>query len=157
MPNRNRSPRRRGFSLIELLIVIAIILIIITMAAPKFTQARKFANETSAVQSIKTINGVQYQYQSQFGKFATSLAELGPPQSGDPGPAASDLIPGDLAAGEKSGFRFTLSGSESGYVIHAAPATFGTTGNRTFYSDQTGVIRQNFGQEQATASSPEFK
>jgi type IV pilus assembly protein PilA len=109
------------------------------------------------VQSIKTINGVQYQYQSQFGKFATSLAELGPPQSGTAGPSASDLIPGDLAAGEKSGYKFTLSGTEAGYVIHATPSTFGTTGNRTFYSDQSGVIRQNFGQEPATESSPEFK
>src|ERR1039457_5467767 len=108
MSERNRaSAARRGFSLIELLIVISIILIIITMAVPKFNQAKRFANETGAISAIRNIHEVQVQYQSQYGRFATSLAELGPPQSGAASPAAADLIDNTLAAGEKSGYKIT--------------------------------------------------
>src|ERR1035441_8309364 len=76
---RTATTARRGFSLIELLIVISIILIIITMAVPKFNKAKEFANETQAISEIRTIHEVQVQYQSQYGRFATSLTELGPP------------------------------------------------------------------------------
>src|SRR5580765_2281552 len=87
---------RRGFSLIELLIVIAIILVIAAMAAPKLTSARMQAQEMAAVTQIRTLHQAQVQYQSQFGKFATSLAELGPPTNGQAGPSSADIIPGDL-------------------------------------------------------------
>jgi len=148
---------RRGFSLIELLIVISIILIIITMAVPKFNQAKRFANETGAISAIKTIHEVETQYQSQYGRYAASLAELGPPQSGAAGPAAADLIDATFAAGVKSGYKFTVAASPGGYTVNANPETFGTTGTRTFFSDQTMVIRENDGQEPATASSKELK
>ena len=140
----------------ELLIVIAIILIIITMAVPKFNQAKRFANETAAIRAIQTIHTGEVQYQSQFGKFATSLTELGAPASGAASPAAADLIDNNLAKGEVSGYKFTLTGSPSGYIINAAPVTFGTTGARTFFSDQTMVIRENNGPEPATATSKEL-
>ena len=68
MSDRRRgSAARRGFSLIELLIVISIILIIITMAVPKFNQAKRFANETGAISAIRSIHEAQVQYQSQYG------------------------------------------------------------------------------------------
>ena len=153
---RRTSAARRGFSLIELLIVISIILIIITMAVPKFNQAKRFANETGALTAIKSIHEAQVQYQSQYGRFATSLAELGPPQSGAAGPAAADLIDATFAAGIKSGYKLTVAGNQSGYTINANPETFGTTGTRTFFSDQTMVIRENDGAEPATASSKEL-
>ena len=87
----NLQRRRRGFSLIELLIVIAIILIIITIALPKFSSAQRYAKETSALGAIRTIHTMQVQYYSQYGKYATSLTELGPPdqrraESGGGGP-----------------------------------------------------------------------
>jgi type IV pilus assembly protein PilA len=152
----NRRTRRQGFSLIELLIVIAIILIIITIAVPKYNKTQMFMKETAAIKAIQTIHQVEVQYQSQYGRFATSLAELGPPASGAPSPAAADLIGNDLAQGEKQGYKFTLTGNQAGYTINANPTSYGSSGTRTFFSDQTMVIRQNFGAEPATANSKEL-
>jgi len=149
--------RRRGFSLIELLIVIAIILIIITIALPKFQKAQMFARETAALAAIRTIHTVQVQYYSQYGKYATSLTELAPPASGADGPAAAGLIDNALGSGEKGGYKFTLTANQGGYIINANPVSYGTSGSRTFYSDQTMVVRQNYGTEPATANSPELK
>ena len=85
----NRRRRSRGFSLIELLIVIAIILIIITIAVPKYNRTQMYMRETAAVAAIQTIHKMQVQYQSQYGRYATSLTELGPPASGAPTPAGA--------------------------------------------------------------------
>jgi len=149
--------RRRGFSLIELLIVIAIILIIAAIAVPKLDKARMHTQEMAAIQQIRTIHTAQTQYYSQFGRYAKTLEELGPPASGAPGPAAADLIPGDLAKGEKSGYRFILQATATGYTINANPVVYNSTGRRSFYSDQTLVVRENWGQEPADANSPEIK
>jgi len=151
------SKRRRGFSLIELLIVIAIILIIIMIAAPRLSRARMYAQETAALAAIKTIHTVQVQYYSQYGKYATSLQELGPPSSGAASPAAADLIQNDLASGEKQGYKFTVTGTPGGYIVNANPVAFNSSGSRTFWSDQSMTIRQNYGQEPTTANSPEVK
>ena len=153
----NLQRRRRGFSLIELLIVIAIILIIITIALPRLSRARMYSQETAAIGAIRTLHTAQVQYYSQYGKYATPLVELGPPASGAASPAASDLIGNDLSGGTKSGYKFTLTGNQGGYVINANPEIFNSSGSRTFYSDQSMVIRQNYGQEPATANSPEMK
>jgi len=145
-----------GFSLIELLIVIAIILIIVGIAVPKFNVARMNANEVAVINEVRTIHAAQAQYLSQFGRFATTLAELGPPASGGPGPQAADLIPQVLAAGEKDGYVFTMTATPQGYSVSAVPKTYNTTGRRTFYSDQSMSIHQNWSSEPANASSPEL-
>ncbi len=147
--------RRRGFSLIELLIVIAIILIIMTFVGTKMMNTLKFTKETGALTSIRTLHTAQVQYSSQYGRFANSLAELGPPASGTSSNAAADLIDANLAAGDKNGYKFTMTANGGGYQISAVPTTFGTTGSRTFYSDQTMVVRENNGPEPATANSKE--
>jgi type IV pilus assembly protein PilA len=152
-----QTDRRRGFSLIEMLIVVSIILIIITVAVPKFLKAQMAAHELGAIKAIQTIHQAEVQYQSQFGRYANSLQEIGPPASGPATPSAADLVGNDLAGGEKSGYKFTLTGSNGGYVITAVPVTYGTSGSRTFYSDQTMVLHQNFSAEPATVSSPEYK
>jgi prepilin-type N-terminal cleavage/methylation domain-containing protein len=152
----NRRQRRRGFSLIELLIVIAIILIIITIAVPKYNRTQMYMRETAAVKAIQTIHQMEVQYQSQFGRYANSLTELGPPQSGQPGPASADLIGRDLSEGEKTGYKFTLTGTPGGYIVNANPVSYGSSGSKSFYSDQTMVIRENNGPEPATANSPEM-
>ena len=156
MLNRKRRPVG-GFSLIELLIVIAIILIILAMALPKLNKARMQAFETGAIKAITTIHTAQAQYYSQFGKYAASLNELGPPKSGAANASASDLIGGDLAAGEKGGYKYDLQLTPTGYTINANPTAFGNSGSRTFYSDQSLTIRQNFSAEPATVESPEIK
>ncbi len=153
MLNRNR----RGFTLIELLIVVAIILIIAAIAVPKLDKARMHTQEMAAVEQIKTLQAAQSMYYSQFGKFATKLEELGPPASGAAGPAAADLIPGDLAKGIKTGYQFIVQGGPNGYSVNANPVTFNSTGRRTFFSDQTHVIRQNWTQEPAGPNSDEIK
>jgi prepilin-type N-terminal cleavage/methylation domain-containing protein len=154
-----RAVRRRlsqsGFSLVELLIVIAIILIILAFAVPKLTSARMNAQETAAIKAIDTINTAQTQYLSQFGRYAVSLQELGPPASGNATPAAADLIPNDLALGSKQGYNFTMAATPGGYTVNANPITFNSTGRRTFYTDQSMVKRENWRQEPATATSRE--
>jgi prepilin-type N-terminal cleavage/methylation domain-containing protein len=154
---KKNTRREFGFSLIELLIVIAIILIILAMALPKLNKARMTAMETGAVKAISTLHAAQAQYYSEFGKYADSLTALGPPTSGNPNASAADLISGDLASGEKGGFKYSLQITPQGYTINANPVAFNNTGSRTFFSDQSLVIRQNFGAEPATAASPEIK
>jgi prepilin-type N-terminal cleavage/methylation domain-containing protein len=157
MSHLRRTKNRRGFSLIELLIVIAIIIIIITMAVPKYNSAQRYVRETAALNSIQTIHKMQTMYQSQYGRYAASLAELGPPASGAPSPASADLIGNDLANGVKQDYRFTLTASQGGYIVTAVPVTYGTSGNKSFFSDQTMVIRENYGPEPATAQSKEIR
>jgi prepilin-type N-terminal cleavage/methylation domain-containing protein len=155
---RHRRRRgARGFSLIELLIVIAIILVILAVAVPKLGTARMNASETIVIREIQTIHQAETQYMSQFGKYATTLAELGPPTSGGPGPQAADLIPSSLASGEKDGYVFILTATPQGYTVNANPKVYNSTGRRTFFSDQSMTIHQNWTAEPANATSPELK
>ena len=148
-----RRHGRRGFSLIELLIVVAIILILAAIAAPKLNQNRMYAQETAAIRQISTLHTAQTQYYSQFGRYATMLAELGPPPSGQASAAASDLIPEDLMKGKKTGYTFSVQGGPNGYQITAVPDVFGNTGRRTFFSDQTLVVRENWSAEPAMSQA----
>ena len=93
-------------------------------------KARRYAHETAALKALQTLNTAQVQYNSQFGRYARSLTELGP--------SASGLIPPDLAAGERQGYKFNLMGTPESYSIQAVPTVFGSTGTRTFYTGQIG-------------------
>lgn len=147
-----------GFSLIELLIVVAIILIILAIALPQVNKIQMNAREMAAVAQIRTLLTAQTQYMSQFGKYATSLAELGPAAGGaTEGPSSAGLIPQSLATGTNSGYNFSLTGSAGGYALLAVPVAFNNTGRRTFFADQSGIIHENWGQEPATQQSPEIK
>jgi type IV pilus assembly protein PilA len=157
LARRKARTRQQGFSLIELLIVIAIILIILAIAVPKMSQSRMHAQEMAAIAEVQTVNKAELQYYSQFGQYATTLTQLGPPAGGAQGPQAADLIPAGLASGSASGYNFTIAQIPTGYSVTAVPKAFGSTGRRTFYSDQSGVVHENWGQEPATAQSPELK
>jgi type IV pilus assembly protein PilA len=140
--------REKGFSLIELLIVVAIILIIAAIAIPNLLRSKMAANEASAVGSLRTLNTACVSYSTTYGTgYPAALANLGP---GAPATAATaDLIDSVLASGTKSGYVFTyVSGAPVGgqiptYTINANPVTVGTTGQRGFFTDQSGVIRAN--------------
>jgi type IV pilus assembly protein PilA len=148
---------RRGFSLIELLIVIAIILIIASIAVPKVSRQLMLAREQAAIRQIGSIHQAEVQYNSQYGKYAISLVELGPPASGQAGPASADIIPKNLADGKNSGYLFTVTATPQGYAVTAIPESFGNTGSRSFYSDQTQAIRQSVTAEPANANSDLIK
>ncbi|MBM3754593.1 MAG: type II secretion system protein [Acidobacteria bacterium] len=153
--SRKRNLSRRGFTLMELMIVVAIIFVLLAVALPKIGGAKMQANELAALRMIGTIHTAQTQYQSQFGKYAVTMQELGPPASGAAGAAAADLIPGDLAKGKKSGYLFQMQGTPGGYTLTIVPETHGGTGRRSFFSDQSMVVRENWGPEPATVSSKE--
>ncbi len=158
-PRLQQRRRQRGFSLIELLIVIAIILIILSIALPQMSKSRMNAQEMAAVAEMSTINKAEVQYYSQFNQYATALAQLGPAASGGAaeGPQAAGLIPGNLASGSSGGYNFTVAPSAQGYAVTALPKVFNSTGRRTFYSDQSGITRQNWGQDPASPTSPELR
>lgn len=143
--------KNKGFSLIELLIVVAIILIIAAIAIPNLLRSRISANEASAVGSLRSLNTVSVTYASTYGGFPPSLTALGPVAGGGaPTAAAADLIDSVLAAGTKSGYTFTFAATDANgdgkmdtYVVNADPVTPGTTGQRYFFTDQSGVVRAN--------------
>jgi type IV pilus assembly protein PilA len=137
-----------------LLIVIAIILIIVTIAVPKLNNARMNASETAAIGALRAIHEAEVQYYSTYGRFATSLTELCPPTSGPPSAAAADLLQEDMSTGTKGGYKFVIAATPTGYTINANPVAFGSSGRRTFYSDQSMTVHQNNTQDPAGPSSP---
>lgn len=141
----------------ELLIVIAIILTLLAVILPNAQGIKLGTNEMAVAKQIGTIQTAQLQYQAQFGRFAVTLSELGPSSNGESSASAADLIPYELANGKKNGFNFQLQGTPAGYTISAKPDVYKGTGRKTFYSDQTLLIRENWGPEPATAASPAMK
>ena len=134
--------------------MIAIILIIVTIAVPKLNNARMNASETAAIGALRAVHEAEVQYYSTYGRYATTLTELGPPTSGAPSPAAADLLQEDMASGTKGGYKFVITATPTGYTINANPVAFGSSGRRTFFSDQSMAVHQNFGQDPASVSSP---
>jgi len=150
----------RGFSLIELLIVVAIILIIAAIAIPNLVRSKMVANEASAVGSLRTMNTAFVNYAAVYGiGYPASLTDLA--QSSTPSSTAADLLDSALIAGTKSGYSFSYTagppaagGLISTYSITASPLTLGSSGQRGFFTDQTMVIRANPNGTASSSDSP---
>jgi prepilin-type N-terminal cleavage/methylation domain-containing protein len=154
----NRNNKQKGFSLIELLIVVAIILIIAAIAIPNLLRAKMAANEASAVASLRTYNTSIVAYQTTYGTDpTTSFAQLGPATT--PSTSAADLVDSLLGIANpaiKSGYSFTYAAVSATpvtqYTILAVPQS-SSTGQRKFFTNQTGVIRETTDGTTPTATS----
>jgi prepilin-type N-terminal cleavage/methylation domain len=166
--------KQKGFSLIELLIVVAIILIIAAIAIPNLLRARISANEASAVASMRTIVTAEISYNAagwQAAGVPIGFSVAGPDLGGAPPcnpPTATatcyidpSLTAAFVAATPKSGYTFAYApvaaaagGTNIDFALTSFPSSQGQTGNRTFFADQSGVIRSVQGPALPTAASP---
>jgi type IV pilus assembly protein PilA len=153
---RGTESQDSGFTLMELLIVMSVILILMLVAIPSLLNMRSQANETSALQSLRAINQAQIQYQTNFpaNGFACSLAALGGnPASGPPSAQAAQMLQGDLTGGQKAGYTFNIVNCTkasvnnqdmiTSYEVTAVPQSIGKTGHRGFCMDISGEIKSD--------------
>jgi type IV pilus assembly protein PilA len=157
---RQRKRSSRGFSLIELLIIVAVILVIVSIAIPNFIRSKMRANESGTVANLRTISTAEVVYSTTYGiGYAPSLTAL----AGNavvPDATQAGLIDQVLGAGAKSGYLYTYAattdanGHVASYSINADPLTPGSTGDRHFYTDQTDIVRFNTSAAATTTDPP---
>jgi type IV pilus assembly protein PilA len=137
----------RGFSLIELLIVVAIILTISAIAIPSYLRSRMQANEASAVSSLRMVNTAAITYSSTYVNvgYPTNMADMGGANPCTAISTSACLLDDSLAQGTKSGYALAWTGDGAtpsvAYTITGTPLVVGGSGQRMFCTDQTGVIR----------------
>lgn len=136
--------RRRAFTLIELMVVVTVIAIVAALAVPSLLGARKSGNEASCIGSLRSLTTVNEQYRTRFRSYANNMTSL----------ETTGYIDSVLAGGSKSGYDFFYSGGINLWICLANPRFVGTTGDRYFRADQTGVIRFSTTGVAATSDQP---
>ncbi len=153
---RRNEHRQQGYTLMELLIVMSVILILMAIAIPNYMNMRSQANETSALQSLRAINSAEIQYETDYpaNGFSCNLSQLGgDPKTGAPSPQGAQLLSNDLATGFKSGYTFVIGNCTkvtvnnqdvyTSFEVTAVPQSVGKTGHRGFCMDQTGEMKSD--------------
>jgi type IV pilus assembly protein PilA len=140
---------QKGFSLIELLIVVAIILIISAIAIPSYLRSRMQANEASAVGSVRMINTSAVTYSTTYVDvgFPAKMTDMGGANPCSPSSTTACILEDTIAQGAKSGYSFVWTGDSAtpsvAYSLTGTPLVVGASGQRMFCTDQTGVIRDD--------------
>jgi len=135
----------KGFTLIELMIVVAIIAIIAAIAIPNLLRSRMQSNESSAIGNLRTIVGAEVAYHAANYEYTAAFADL----TG----ATPSFLDGNWD-GTKSGYNFVLGGDANNFTANANAAVYGTTGGKGFFTDSSGVIRYADGADADAASDP---
>jgi prepilin-type N-terminal cleavage/methylation domain-containing protein len=126
---------KKGFTLVEIMIVVAIIVLLAAIAIPNLLRARLSANEATAIAAMRTISTASESYRAAqsppaYPTALNSLSSANPP-----------YIDSVLGGGNKSGYSYTWTGGGTTYSVVGAPQTANVTGVRSFYVDQSGVVR----------------
>lgn len=132
-----------GFTLVELMVVVAVLSIIAALSLPSLVSARKAGNEAATISSLRTLSTVNIAYRMRYQSYASSLAAL----------TTVGYVDSVLGSGTKSGYTFAYSAATDSWSVTASPILPGTTGDRGFFVDDSGVIRFS-GSGAATSASP---
>lgn len=135
----------QGFTLIELMIVVAIIAIIAAIAIPNLLRSRSQSNESSAIGNLRTIVGAEVAYHSANYAYTADFADM----TG----ATPPFLDGNWGV-PKSGYNFLLGGDANNFTVNANAVVYGTTGEKGFFTDSSGVIRYATGADAAVTSTP---
>ena len=148
--------RQRGFSVVEAVVLVAILLVVAAIAIPNLLHSNLSDNESSVVASLRALNAACANYSMLYGGYPKGLSNLGPADAANSTSAA--LIDAALASGAKGGYIFTytpgatgIGGNVLSYGITAIP---GSSGQRRFFTDQSGVIRANRAGAADASSTP---
>lgn len=136
----------KGFTLIELMIVVAIIAIIAAIAIPNLLRSRMQSNESSAIGNLRTIVGAEVAYHAANYEYTAAFADL----TG----ATPSFLDGNWDGTTKSGYDYVLGGDANNFTANANAAVYGTTGGKGFFTDSSGVIRYEDGSDATAASNP---
>lgn len=130
--------KNKGFSIVEILVVLAVLGIVTAIFVPRLLTSRLAANEAAALSGLKAIYSAVNMYYEDTNSYPENLADMVEPNS------SISYIDAQLASGSKDGYGYEYSSSAvQDFSLNANPVVPGNTGNRYFYIDETGVIRVN--------------